>query len=241
MNLAQVSLVFAGCFLFVTLSRVDSFGICYGKSAGRRSFATPVVDPGSVAAATSGVSVESLAVTLGITVEEVVNIGVAVASAAAGAASQLPRIQELETQLAASRAELNTTVIATNAKIEELEDKLFLFDQEFEEQTEKFKKKYDAKVQIDLKNKVEKIKQDYKFKLDIEVEKEKSKVLSEQLDVVNTITGKRQEELATLRLKKQSMDLTNRELEKALEESEAELTRLREQASKRGGLFGLFA
>lgn len=221
--------------------KVAAFGISWAKSSRTAPLLSRamVVDPISIGTVASGVSVESLAVTLGISAEEVVNIGVAVASAMAGAATQLPRINELETQLEASRVELNNTVASTKEKISELEDKLFLFDQQFEEQTDRFKKNYDEQMQSDLKARVAKLKQDYLFKLDIAVSKEKSRLLTDQLEVVNTITGKRQEELASLRLQKQTLDLTNRELEQALLDSETELARLRKESSKKK-LFGLF-
>lgn len=60
------------------------------------------------------------------------DLGIAAVSAAAGAASQLPRIQELQRELDISRAALSESENEMVTKIYDLEEKLFLMDQEFE-------------------------------------------------------------------------------------------------------------
>jgi hypothetical protein len=70
-------------------------------------------------------------------------IGIAVVSAAAGAAAQLPRIQELEGELVKARAALEKSKGEMVTKINELEDKLFQMDQAYEEQSAKFMKAYE--------------------------------------------------------------------------------------------------
>ena len=60
------------------------------------------------------------------------DLGIAAVSAAAGAASQLPQIQELQRELEISRAALSESENEMVSKIHDLEEKLFLMDQEFE-------------------------------------------------------------------------------------------------------------
>lgn len=60
------------------------------------------------------------------------DMGIAAVSAAAGAASQLPRIQELQRELEISRAALTESENEMVSKIHDLEEKLFQMDQEFE-------------------------------------------------------------------------------------------------------------
>lgn len=158
---------------------------------------------------------------------------IAVASAAAGALSQLPRIQELEAQLVQVQSTLNATQTEMTTKVALLEDKLYTLDTEYEAQTTRFKKQYELKLRDDLARMTEKIKTDYEFKLAIKVEEQKGKLLDNQLDLVGGITGKRQAEMVELRLKQSRMEETNQQLEKALREADAELEALREAAAKK--------
>ena len=113
-----------------------------------------------------------------------------------------------------------------------LEDRLFDLDQEYEAQTARFKKQYDTKMQEQLESMKEKVKTEYEYKLDMKVEEERSKMLKEKYDFVNSM-GDKQQELFGLRIKQKSIAEANEQLEKALEDSEAELQRLRDEASKR--------
>jgi hypothetical protein len=60
------------------------------------------------------------------------DLGIAAVSAAAGAASQLPRIQELQRELEISRAALTESENEMVTKIHDLEEKLFQMDREYE-------------------------------------------------------------------------------------------------------------
>jgi hypothetical protein len=60
------------------------------------------------------------------------DMGIAAVSAVAGAASQLPRIQELQRELDISRAALTESENEMVSKIHDLEEKLFQMDREFE-------------------------------------------------------------------------------------------------------------
>ena len=119
------------------------------------------------------------------------------------------------------------------AKMKDLEDKLFTLDAEYEAQTARFKKQYDNKMQEQLKEAKEKIKQDFQYKLDIKVEEERSAMLKEKFDFINS-QGNRSQEIFGLRMKQKTVSDANAQLEKALEESEAELKRLRNESEKRG-------
>jgi hypothetical protein len=70
-------------------------------------------------------------------------IGAAVVGAAAGALSQMPKIQQLNEQVIALQLELDVSQTNLTAKIQLLEDKLFEMDREFEDQSARFKRQYD--------------------------------------------------------------------------------------------------
>lgn len=163
------------------------------------------------------------------------DVGIAVASAAAGAASQLPRVQQLERELSITKEALTQSEQEMVRKITELEEKLFEMDKEFEEQTDRFKKKYDNRMRGELERIKEKIITDYKYKLEIKLEEQKSKLLEERLDFVNTVTSGKAEQLVNLQIEKVNMNRANEELEKALAMSQAELDRLRQEATKKKG------
>lgn len=93
------------------------------------------------------------------------DVGIAVVSAAAGAVSQLPRIQELEREVESARMSLTEAENQLKLKIEELDEKLFTMDKVYEAQTEKFKKQYDAKMKEELESRVAKMKVDYQYNL----------------------------------------------------------------------------
>jgi phage-related minor tail protein len=147
----------------------------------------------------------------------------------------VPKIQELERELDTTRAALTDSEQQLVSQIHELEERLFVMDREFEGQTDKFKKQYDVKMRDDLQKITEKMKVDFQYTLEIKVEEEKSKLLLDKLDVTNSLTGQRQVELVNLRLQRSRIEDANQALEKAMDESKAELDRLREAALKRTG------
>lgn len=163
------------------------------------------------------------------------DVGIAVVSAAAGAVSQLPRIQQLERELKTVRAALTDSENEMVAKIKELEDKLFLMDKEFEGQTEKFRKQYDFKMRDELERITAKMKTDFQYKLEIKMDEERSKLLSEKLDLVKGLTGGKQEELMSLRVQRDRVSKANLDLEKALSNAKNELDRLQQAASQKKG------
>ena len=118
-------------------------------------------------------------------------------------------------------------------KMKELEDRLFTIDQEYEAQTERFKKQYDVKMQKKLEEAKERIKVDYTYNLEIKLEEQKSKMLQEKYEFVNNLTGDKQQELVALRLRQTQNDELNKKLETALEESKMELDRLRSEYNKK--------
>lgn len=163
-------------------------------------------------------------------------IGIAVVSAAAGAATQMPRIQELEGELASARAALEKSNGDMVSKISELEDKLFQMDKAYEEQSAKFIKEYEQRKNEEVQKITEKIKTDYGYKLEIEVEREKSKLLSEKLSEV-TLTGDQTTKLAEMKMKMNLLQNAKEQLETALEKSQAELKRIQDAGKNKGGFW----
>jgi len=163
------------------------------------------------------------------------DVGIAVVSAAAGAVSQLPRIQELEREVESARMSLTEAENQLKLKIEELDEKLFTMDKVYEAQTDKFKKQYDAKMKEELESRVAKMKVDYQYNLEIKLEEQKSKMLAEQLDMIAKGGLPKQNELLNLRINRDRISKANEELENALKESKQELARLQAAAAKRNG------
>ncbi len=118
-------------------------------------------------------------------------------------------------------------------KIKELEDKLFLMDEEFERQTEKVRKQYDKRMWDEVARVTEKVKVDYQYKLEIKVEEEKARLLQQQLSLVNQ--GTKRGELAELRLKQSQIEENNLLLEQALKESQMELDKIQSLSQAKKG------
>jgi hypothetical protein len=163
-------------------------------------------------------------------------VGVAVVSAAAGALSQVPRIQQLERELTSVKASLTSSESELVEKIRVLEDKLFVMDQEFEEQTVRFQRQYDRTQKQKMEEMKEKLKSEMAFKLEIQLAQERSSKLMEKADKESGRTS-RQEELSQLKLKQIRLDDLNIKLEQALKDSDEELRRLRSESSRKKKFF----
>ncbi len=163
-------------------------------------------------------------------------IGIAVVSAAAGAASQIPRIQELEGELAKAKEALETSKENMVNKIGELEDKLFQMDKAYEDQSAKFIQEYEERKNEEVQKITEKIKTDFGYKLEIEVEKEKSKLLTEKLSEVK-LSGDQTAKLAEMKIKMNMLQSAKEKLEIALQKSEAELKRIEDSGKTKGGFW----
>jgi hypothetical protein len=122
-------------------------------------------------------------------------VGVAVVSAAAGALSQVPRIQQLERELTSVKKSLTSSESELVEKVRVLEDKLFVMDQEFEEQTVRFQRQYDQTQKEKMETMKEKLKSEMAFKLEIQLAQERSSKLMEKAEKESGRTA-RQEELS---------------------------------------------
>lgn len=157
-------------------------------------------------------------------------IGVAMVSAAAGAFSQVPRIQALERELQTTKDALTVSEADLVEKIHVLEEKLFVMDQEFEEQTVRFQRQYDRTQREQIEGFKQKLKTEMQFKLEIQLAQERSAKLMEQAVSEHGRTTK-QEELSQLKLKQARLADLNMQLEQTLETTEQELNKMRTQAS----------
>jgi prophage DNA circulation protein len=182
--------------------------------------------PSSSSSSLSMVDPISFAANAALDIDLTLEMGVAVVSAAAGAMSQLPRIQSLEREVQAARNALTASEIELVDKIKVLEDKLFLMDQEFEEQTARFKRQYDRTLREQMETVKEKLKQEMQFKVEIELAKERSAKLMNQAVAESGRTSK-QEELSQMKLKQLQMEDLNQKLEDALKSAETELVNMR--------------
>eukprot|EP00980_Cylindrotheca_fusiformis_P021893 scaffold8740_cov113-Cylindrotheca_fusiformis.AAC.1 len=148
-------------------------------------------------------------------------VGIALISAAAGAASRQPEINHLEGELATARKAVETSNEELTKKIEELEDKLFEMDLAYERESAKFQKDYEKKKAIEVARIEEKLKADMKFKLDIELEKEKSRLLAKKLKESNKL--EESGELARIKIQQKQLEAAKEKLELALKQSEEKL------------------
>ena len=120
-------LSFLPCLLLLTC--------CHAFSPTRLPLVLPSSLPSSVTTRCNMIVVDPMIAT---------DVGIAVVSAAAGAATQLPRINKLQHELELSREALTQSEQEMVSKISKLEDKLYEMDTEFEQQTTRFKKQYPA-------------------------------------------------------------------------------------------------
>jgi hypothetical protein len=186
------------------------------------------------------------AITTGVaSLEPVATAGIALVSAAAGAASAIPRIQALEQELAVVRAALDASEAAYQAKLEELEETLFQLDKEYESQTATLKKEWDRQKANELNALRKKLQEEMQFKLSLEVEKEKSKVLTQTALQWNGFSTDKGAQLTQMRVQQTQLEASKAELERALQESLQELERLHTSAGTAADgtkkkLFGLF-
>lgn len=174
---------------------------------------------------TAATSFDTLTATIAGSVTEI-EVGAALVGAAAGALSQLPRVQALEHALADARAEVNATRAELAAKLVELDDKLFAMDQEYEEQTARFKRQYDATQKQEIAKLKEKLQTEMAYKLEIQLAERESERLGQQVEEEHNRVN-RHEELTTLRLKQDRLATMNVELEEALKKSDSELKKIR--------------
>jgi hypothetical protein len=63
------------------------------------------------------------------------------------------------------------------------------------------------------------------------VEEQKSKMLTKQLELINGITGPRQEEVRNLKMQRDEVDKVNAALQRALEDSNVEMDNIRQSAN----------
>lgn len=218
--------VSSACLVAILCCPLSSGFVIHGSNQVRSRSALSVVDPTSLT-----------------------DVSLMLASAAAGALSQIPRINSLQAELDEAREELRAEKEKVAAKIEELESKVFQMDKEFEEQTARFKKKYDKQAKEQLDEKVAKIKADYEESIELRkkelllqkevaLEEAKSKILMDSL--VSVENSESQGKLAEVRLENAKIKQLNKSLNQAATDANAELERLREEAAKKPKRFILF-
>lgn len=166
-------------------------------------------------------------------------IGIAVASAAVGAAARQPEIDLLQAELTKAQSSLEESKAELLQKIELLEDKLFEMDQAYEAETAKFKDEYENMKQDEIVKLKSKMKEDYKFKLDIELEKEKSRILSENFAEKQS-ADEQSSKLAQMRLRAKELENAKKTLELAVTKADQELQDLRQSNNAKKGGFWRF-
>lgn len=157
---------------------------------------------------------------------------VAVISAAVGVMSQVPRIHALEQELSVAKRALAASQVDTQDKLNVLEEKLFVMDQEFEEQTVRFQRQYDRTQREQMEAFKDKLRRDTAFQVEIQMAQSKSAQLMSQASEENSRTFK-QEELSQLKLKQQQLNDANAQLEQALQTADQELDALRTAAASK--------
>lgn len=182
---------------------------------------------------------------------------IALVSSLAGAASQAPRIAELEAErsklrqdLALAQSALSESEAQLVRRISQLEDSLFEMDREFEGQTARMKKQYDNTLReelqalaIRLKDEFEIVKQkmdeSYKADLGLQLEVQKNVLrqdfLKEKLDLITDSGDATRRNLANVLAEQAKIASINQDLERALELSRKEIETLAQNKNKKGG------
>ena len=172
----------------------------------------------------------------------IMDLATYLASAAAGALSQFPRIAGLRGALSETRDELQEERAKVELQLEELQHKLATMDQELEQQSERFKQQYDAEMKIKLDQTVAKIQADYeqsmqtrmeefKYNLEQEIKTGKSDLMAESSGFVQEVNEKSQKELALLQQQNERMRQLNAQLERAVQAANQEMVRLNPDAA----------
>lgn len=122
--------------------------------------------------------------------------------------------------------------------IKNLEDKIFIMDQQFEESTETLKKDFEQRVQKELETRSDKIKQDLQFKYDIQVMREREQMLQEKLQFVaqessaSSLAKQEETALAKLELAESKSQIATLEIDLKRSEEEKEKLRTMMEESK---------
>jgi hypothetical protein len=121
--------------------------------------------------------------------------------------------------------------------VTEMEEKLFVMDNEFESETSEFQRTFESRVATEADKVRAKAKEEYGYTLAIKVQEEREKMLQEKLAFIGTTNGERDVELVTLRFSAMQNKLLNKQLEALLEETQRELETLRSKNKSNKGFF----
>lgn len=179
---------------------------------------------------------------------------IAVVSAVAGAAAQMPRLMALEEEKKALQRELEiakSSLSESEAKlverVTELENALFEIDREYEGQTARMKKKFDMQLKEELNELATRLKRQYttnteRLKDAMQRDTELQKVelsgklrqdfLQEKLNYINEMSGTKRDQLSSILQEQAQIKIANQELEAALAASRKELEDIQNMSKK---------
>jgi len=185
------------------------------------------------------------------------DLTIAFVSSLAGAATQVTRITELESErnklkrdLALAQSALSESEVQLVSRISQLEDSIFEMDREFEGQTARMKKQYDNTLREELQAMASRLKdgfdivkvkldETYKADLGLQLEVQKNIIrqdfLREKLDLITDSGERTRESLASVLAEQAKISIKNQELERALELSKKEIETLAQNKNKKGG------
>lgn len=169
-----------------------------------------------------------------------VMVAVAVTSSfAAGALTQVPRVRALERNV-------TDTVTATAVRVADLEARLHALDAEYEQGTQALRERFEEMRGAQLKKQARRLAEEYQYKMRAQMneltesherrlQEQRSELLTQQLERMNDVTGDRQTELMTLRMRQSQLQERNEKLATLLAESEEKLTELQQQQRRGTG------
>ena len=171
---------------------------------------------------------------------------VAVASFAAGVLTTVPRMQALEQNITATRAE-------AAAQIEALEARLYALDEEYEQGTADLQRQFEALRVDQLRKQKRRQAEEYQYKLQAQIQtlqddyerqlqQQKSMLLSQQLQDLNDVTGgvDQRAELLQLRLQQTQLQERNEKLAALLAEAQTQIEDFqRKEKNKFLSFFGM--
>lgn len=131
-------------------------------------------------------------------------------------------MQDLQTKL----GEAQKSEEDLNTKITQFEEQMFETENEYEMETGKMKKKFQADLEKEKDKVRTKIKKEMQFSMDIKMNKERSNMLQEKLEFVKEISFEKNAELAELRFENAEMERQQRITNTSLQKSEEEVVKL---------------
>lgn len=154
---------------------------------------------------------------------------------------QNDRVVELNTELDAEKQKLIVAIAENDENICQLENRLFVMDNEFEESTAELKRDFEVRILREIETRSDKLKQDLEFSYDIKMMREREQMLQEKLRFIeiessgSSLAKQEEASIAKLELAQNRQQIIS--LETSLNKSTSEVQELRSMMEENKGNF----